>query len=199
MASTELLDGPVARAVDSGLPAGVRLRPLVPHRDERGVFLELFRESWLEGQLPRPVQWNCVSSAKGVLRGVHVHVRHDDFLTVPIGRCVVALRDLRPGSATVHRTATVMLSADRPRALWVPHGVAHGFWFPEPSVHIYAVSEYFDSADELGCRWNDPELELDWQLQSPLLSDRDATAPSFASLRREFERRWQTRFATPGS
>ena len=57
------------------LPAGVALRPLRMHRDERGVLTEIFRESWAG---LAAVQWNAVRSAAGVLRGVHVHVRHAD-------------------------------------------------------------------------------------------------------------------------
>src|SRR3990170_6547130 len=76
------------------LPAGVRLLPLEMNRDDRGVFTEVFRRSWDIGM--EPVQWNFVTSQAGVLRGVHVHVRHVDYLIVLEGRASIGLRDLRP-------------------------------------------------------------------------------------------------------
>ena len=76
------------------LPDGVALRPLTMSRDSRGSFTELFRDEWETGL--SPVQWNAVSSEPGTLRGVHLHTRHDDYLTTLKGRASVGLRDLRP-------------------------------------------------------------------------------------------------------
>ena len=84
--------GPVSVAPPALLPDGTLLRPLVAHADERGVFTELYRLEWETGVTP--IQWNAVRSEAGVLRGVHVHVRHRDYLTLPYGRAVVGLRDL---------------------------------------------------------------------------------------------------------
>ncbi len=130
------------------LPTNTILRPLEPHGDDRGVFLELYRAEWETGVAP--IQWNAVRSESGVVRGVHVHLRHDDYLTVPIGRAMVGLRDLRRGSPTEGLSALVQLDAERPAALIIPHGVAHGFYFPEPSVHVYAVTEYWDPIRRAG-------------------------------------------------
>jgi len=163
------------------LPKGVLHQPLAPREDERGVFTEMFRDSWsLE---VKPVQWNAVSSVANVLRGVHAHWRHADYLTVVAGRATVGLHDLRAGSATEGLAATVELRADRPAGLVVPPGVAHGFYFPEPSVHIYAVDHEWDTADELGCRWDEPELGIDWPCERPLLSPRDEALGSLSELR----------------
>ena len=80
------------------LPAGVEARRLQPHADDRGVFTELFRESWGVGVAP--AQWNVVRSGQNVLRGVHVHWRHADYLTVVSGRATIGLHDLRDDSDT---------------------------------------------------------------------------------------------------
>ncbi len=74
---------PLSVEISGVLPEGVVLTALTPHADDRGVFTELFRECWPTAI--RPIQWNVVSSKAGVLRGVHVHVRHDDYLTVASG------------------------------------------------------------------------------------------------------------------
>lgn len=167
------------------LPTGVLMQPLTPYIDARGSFLELFRSEW---PLPvEPVQWNAVQSNAGVLRGVHVHIRHDDYLTLPLGRASVGLRDLRRGSPTEGLACLVELSGDRPAGIAIPHGVAHGFFFHEHSLHVYAVSRYWDHADELACRWDDPALEIPWPTRTAVVSDRDATAQSLSELLDELE------------
>ena len=159
------------------LPDGVRLRALEAHADERGAFAELHRVEWDTGVAP--VQWNAVRSQAGVLRGVHVHSRHDDYLVVYAGRATVGLRDLRGGDP---RPCCVELDGAEPTAITIPHGVAHGFYFHEPSIHIYAVSHYWDPADELGCHWADPDLGIPWPVRDAVVSERDAALPPLATL-----------------
>jgi dTDP-4-dehydrorhamnose 3,5-epimerase len=156
----------------------------MPHRDERGVFTELFRTSWTSAIAP--VQWNAVSSVANVLRGVHAHWQHSDYLTVVAGRATIGLHDLREGSPTEGLGTAVELRADEPSALVIPTGVAHGFYFHEPTIHVYAVSHEWDPADELGCRWDDPGLEIGWPCADPALSDRDRALGSLSDLREAF-------------
>jgi len=163
------------------LPEGVLLRPLTPHPDERGVFTELFRDSW-ELEI-RPAQWNAVRSAENVLRGVHAHWHHADYLTVVAGRASIGLYDLREGSTTEGMAATVELREEHAAGLVVPPGVAHGFYFHQPSLHVYAVDHEWDPEDELGCRWDEPELGIDWPCERPSLSPRDAALGSLSELR----------------
>jgi dTDP-4-dehydrorhamnose 3,5-epimerase len=167
------------------LPDGVELRALTMNRDSRGSFTELFREEWDTGL--SPVQWNAVSSEPGTLRGVHLHVRHDDYLTVLKGRAFVGLRDLRRDSPTEELSVLVELTEDPLTALVIPHGVAHGFYFPEPSLHLYAVTNYWDVDDELACHWADPDLEIFWPAEPTNVSERDASAQSLAELLDELE------------
>jgi dTDP-4-dehydrorhamnose 3,5-epimerase len=159
------------------LPAGTSLHPLDAHVDDRGSLVELWRASWPSGA--RPVQWNGSRSAANVLRGVHIHVRHTDYLVVVMGRAVIGLRDLRGDATTV---ALVDLDGDAPEALVIPPGVAHGFYFPEPSLHCYAVNEEFDPTDELGCRFDDPALGIPWPTTDVVLSERDRDLPLLAEL-----------------
>jgi dTDP-4-dehydrorhamnose 3,5-epimerase len=166
------------------LPEGVEVRPLEPHDDDRGRFTELYRDSWETGD--RPVQWNLVRSAAGVLRGVHAHRRHSDVLTVAAGQLVLGLVDLRSGAP--ERPTVLTLDADHPRLVSIPPGVAHGFWFPTASIHVYAVSDYFDPADELGCKWNDPGLGIPWSPGEVQISARDAALPSLSTLLDELRR-----------
>ena len=164
----------------TSLPAGVRLASLTSHRDDRGSFCEIYRREWETGV--EPIQWNVVESNAGVLRGVHVHVRHSDYLTVVAGRASIGLRDLRAGSPSEGLTAVVELQGRERQGISIPAGVAHGFLFHEPSVHVYAVTHYWDMSDELGCHWADPELAIPWPFQPKHVSDRDAGAGSLAEL-----------------
>jgi dTDP-4-dehydrorhamnose 3,5-epimerase len=167
------------------LPDGVQLHRLASHRDARGSFTEIFRDEW---DVPvAPVQWNISTSEQGALRGVHVHPRHDDYFLVAKGHVTIGLRDLRRDSPTAGLSATVELTEDPVTAIVMPHGVAHGFYYHEPSVHVYAVSEYFSMDDELGCHWADPDLEIAWPAEPTLLSERDANAPSLARLLEQLE------------
>jgi dTDP-4-dehydrorhamnose 3,5-epimerase len=125
-----------------------------------------------------------------VLRGVHVHPIHDDYLIVLDGRATIGLRDLRRASPTQGTSDTVELTGDDLAALFIPHGVAHGFYFAVPSLYICAVSREWDVNDELGCRWSDPDLGIDWPGSAPVVSDRDADAPSLQDLLIQLEP-WQ--------
>ena len=167
------------------LPDGVALHPLASHRDSRGSFTELFRDEWEVGVAP--VQWNACSSEAGSFRGVHVHPRHDDYFLLLTGHLTIGLRDLRRGSPTEGLSSIVEMTGDPITAIVMPHGVAHGFYYHAPSLHLYAVSEYWSVDDELGCHWADPELEIPWPGQPTLVSERDATAPPLAQLLEQLE------------
>jgi dTDP-4-dehydrorhamnose 3,5-epimerase len=167
------------------LPHAVVWRELKTHADHRGDLTELFRAEWQIG--PAPVQWNFVGSRKNVLRGVHVHSRHDDYLIVLQNRMLLGLKDLRRDSPTHNLACIVELEGERLSAIHIPHGVAHGFYFPSDALYIYAVSSYWDLADELRCRWDDPELGLSWPTESPLLSDADNSAGTLSAMKRDLE------------
>lgn len=162
------------------LPGGVNLLPLEMHLDERGSLTELFRTSWKTAV--DVVQWNYVASERAVLRGVHLHITHWDYLVLLSGHATIGLRDLRQDSTTEGMTALIDLHGSDPCALVIPPGVAHGFYFNQPSTHVYAVSEFWDQQDELGCHWADPALEIDWPNAAPVISARDAALPSLREL-----------------
>jgi len=165
---------------------GVVVTSLDPKADDRGVFTEVYRASWAT-QIA-PVQWNVVASHADVLRGFHVHVSHCDYLLVLEGELVLGLRDIRPESPTHGVTETICLRPETASAVMMPPGVAHGFYFPKPSRHLYCVSHYWNMADELGCRWDDPALGLTWPTTSPALSERDRLAGSFEVMVGQFLR-----------
>lgn len=165
------------------LPSGVVLRDLTTHVDSRGGLTELFRSDWAALEVPR--QWNIVRSVPNTLRGVHVHRDHDDYLIVLEGMMRVGLYDLRHASPTFRQSAIVDMSSLKLQSIFVPRGVAHGFYFKNNAVHIYGMTACWTPVGELGCIWNDPGLQLPWEADGPILSARDAAAPSLEQLEKE--------------
>ena len=181
----------------AGLPIGVVIRDLQPHPDDRGVFTEFHRDEWRAG--PRLVQWNAVRSHTDVLRGVHVHRAHWDRIVLLDGVMLLALHDLRSDSPTHGMSVVAELRGEAPRAASIPPGVAHGFFYPVPSLHVYAVSQYFDPTDELGCRFDSPELGFKWPTTTPRLSKRDAEAGSYDEMVARFLARDPQRTRAPSA
>ncbi len=173
-----------ADGLEAVLPRGVVLRDLEVHADPRGGLAEIYRQEWGLGE--PAVQWNLVRTAPASLRGVHVHPRHADYLIVVSGVLRLGLHDVRPGSATFGLSAMVELDGDEPRLACVPPGVAHGFYFPAAATYVYGLSRGWSMAEELGCRWDDPELGFDWGASDPLLSERDAAAGGYAGMAASF-------------
>jgi dTDP-4-dehydrorhamnose 3,5-epimerase len=154
----------------------VELRLLNEIRDERGSFTETFATQWNVGI--SPTQWSMVRSESHVLRGMHVHQRHDEYFCLIQGHCLVGLYDARPQSPTYQQHSLYELYETDLKALVFPAGLLHGWYFYTPSIHLQAVSEsYCDYAhdDNLGCRWDDPLLNIPWGISNPVLSDRAAS------------------------
>jgi len=162
------------------LPLGVEIISLITHRDERGWLTEIYRQKWPVGI--QPCQWNATSSDTNVLRGVHVHYKHTDYLVLLRGRLSAGLYDARPKSPTHRMSRVVDIHCDKISALRIPAGVMHGFYSHEPTLYIYGVDSYFDPDDELGCHWADPRLRLTWPCKNPKLSDRDLQAGPLADV-----------------
>jgi dTDP-4-dehydrorhamnose 3,5-epimerase len=74
------------------------------------------------------------------------------------------------------------IGQDAPVSVLIPPGVAHGFYFPIDSLHVYSMSTAWDPHDDDGCRWSDPGLGLTWSVEDPVLSERDASAGSLDDL-----------------
>jgi dTDP-4-dehydrorhamnose 3,5-epimerase len=172
------------RTVDSRLiPEEVVINTLTQHGDSRGVLSEIYRAD----HSPAPmVQWNIVRSEAGVMRGVHLHPTHADTLFVIEGTMILGLHDMRPEDPSKRLSTFVTLRGGVPQTVYVPAGVCHGFWFPEPTVYVYGLSGCWSMANDLGCRYDAPELGLDWGLSDPILSERDADPTDYATMREAF-------------
>src|SRR3990167_2030098 len=160
----------------------VTLKELVCNKDDRGTLTELHRNEWWPNDQETPVQWNVVASCHNVLRGVHVHVKHTDYLSCIQGKIIVYLCDLRKKSSHFRSIIEVPLSSLRMSVLVLPPLVAHAFYSVETSVHVYGVSRYWNLDDELGCIYNDADLNLVLPTNNPMISKRDQQAGSLREL-----------------
>jgi dTDP-4-dehydrorhamnose 3,5-epimerase len=168
-------------AQPSELIRGVYTVPLQRFGDDRGHFFETFRSGWIPDAKVM-VQGNCSFSKAGVLRGLHYHLKQADFWVVPSGHVRAALFDLRAGSPTRGHGQVIEMGDVNRIGLYVPKGVAHGFCAVADSLMTYLVDELYDSSDELGVRWDDPALGLDWGVREPILSERDRNNPLLAAI-----------------
>jgi len=162
------------------LPPGVHVRDLPQRDDDRGYLVEL--TSVTLGGAARPAQWNVLHSNANTFRGMHVHRRHTDWITVVAGEAILGLVDLRTARIDDAVRATVPMNSASLQVLTIPPGVLHGIYTPDASVILNALSHEFDAADDLAVRYDDPQLALEWDVEDPVLSSRDRAAPTVAEL-----------------
>ncbi|MDC0494535.1 dTDP-4-dehydrorhamnose 3,5-epimerase [bacterium] len=156
--------------------------------DERGFFLETFqarRYADIAGiDLPF-VQDNHSRSSKGVLRGLHFQKTKPQgkLVRVVSGEVYDVAVDIREGSETFGRWHGVILSAQNKRQFWVPPGFAHGFVvLSEMADFEYKCTDYYDPSDEGSIFWKDPDLNIDWPIENPVVSEKDAGAKKLADI-----------------
>ena len=135
--------------------------------------METFRKAWFPEREWSDVQINLSTSASGVLRGLHYHLRQVDYWFPVSGRIRVGLFDLRRGSPTEGARELFELDAETPSGVFIPVGVAHGYYTLTDSTLAYLVDAYFDGTDELGVAWDDPDVAMPWDVRDPMLSGRD--------------------------
>ena len=173
-----------ANAIDE-----VQCRPLKMKLDSRGCFTEVFSHHW--GLPIEPVQWSLVTSHPKVLRGMHLRLRHDEYIMLIRGRVCVGLYDLRPDSKTMGVSSLIELDEKNLACLSFPAGILHGWYFYEESIHLQAVSECYKDYhpdDNLGCQWSDPALGIAWPDRSSIVSPRSASFPTLKELLHKLEK-----------
>ena len=171
------------------LPEVLLLEPEV-FSDARGSFLETYHaERYREAGLPDlSAQDNLSRSSRGVLRGLHLQNPRPQAKLCQVleGMIWDVVVDVRVGSPRFGQWAGVELRADRPTQLYVPAGFAHGFCvLSDGALFAYKCSDVYQPDAELVIRWNDPDLAIDWPLDAPIVSPRDAAAPSLREIPKE--------------
>ena len=161
--------------------------------DKRGYFFESWSKKKMEdaGLFYDFVQDNqSYSSIKGTIRGLHF--QNGEHSQAKLVRCAkgavldVAV-DLRKGSPTYKKWVAVELSADNKRQLMIPRGFAHGFVTLTDEVEfLYKADNLYRFESEGSIRWTDPKIGVEWGVEDPIVSDKDANAPLFVDEKFEY-------------
>lgn len=160
------------------------------HADPRGWFLELFKQPAFLELNPNAsyVQDNLSFSKTGVLRGLHLQLppfQQGKVVTVIHGKVLDVVVDLREGSSSFGQVYTSELSSKNNKILLIPEGFAHGFAALEDSHFYYKCTSLYSPKHETGIRWDDKQLQIDWMLTNPILSDKDQALPTLDELLRK--------------
>lgn len=174
--------------------ADVLLFVPAPHRDERGLFTRTFDASIAAEHGLDPasfVQDSQSRSQGGVVRGLHGRSGRGEAKLVRCARGAVldVIVDARPSSPTFGRHEAFRLDDDQFWTLYVPTGMLHGFQvLTEVADVCYRIDREHDPTEDIGVRFDDPDLSIAWPLPVTSLSPRDASAGSWASLRSALHR-----------
>jgi dTDP-4-dehydrorhamnose 3,5-epimerase len=176
------------------IPDLLVFEPIV-YRDNRGYFFESYNEQTFikEGVAYRFVQDNQSFSNYGVIRGLHYQLdphAQTKLVRVLQGRILDVAVDLRRSSPTYGKWTAVELSADNKRQLLLPRGFAHGFSVLSETAEVsYKCDGLYHKESEGGIRYDDPQLDIDWQVPagSAIVSAKDLDLPAFADCRNNFQ------------
>ena len=160
--------------------------------DPRGYFFESYNHSrFIEAGInDHFVQDNQSLSQAGVLRGLHFQTgdfSQSKLVRVIKGAVLDVAVDIRAGSPTYGKHLAVELNEQNKTMLYVPVGFAHGFLtLTDDTIFSYKCGNVYNKASEMGIMWNDPELNIDWKIENPLLSEKDQVNLNFKDFQSPF-------------
>jgi dTDP-4-dehydrorhamnose 3,5-epimerase len=173
------------RILPTKLEGPIQIVPTV-HGDERGFFLESFREQLLAelGIAEHFVQDNHSRSRRGVVRGMHYQPGQAKLIRCVRGTILDVLVDIRPGSPQFGQWESFVLDDAEHHQVYCPDGFAHGFCvLSEVADVAYKISAYYDRELEAGFAYDDPQVGIEWPPDYELaVSNRDRAAPRLAEL-----------------
>ena len=156
--------------------------------DGRGYFFESFNEKLLEqaGLKAKFVQDNQSLSQKNVLRGLHFQAppfAQGKLVRVIKGSALDVVVDIRKKSPTYGKSYSIELNEQNKTMLWVPEGFAHGFCtLLNDTIFYYKCTNYYDKASEGSIIWSDPDLNINWNISDPVLSEKDKAGAAFKNF-----------------
>jgi dTDP-4-dehydrorhamnose 3,5-epimerase len=181
--------------IPSRIPGCFEIQPVV-FKDERGLFVKTFHEQVFaqHGLETHFAETYYSRSYKGVLRGLHFQVPpydHAKLVYCIAGRVKDVVVDLRVGSPTYGEFASFLLSAETANMVYVPRGLAHGFYtLSDSAIMMYKVTSVYSPQHDTGIRWD--SVGIDWPNDNPIISERDRQFVPLADFQSPF------RFAAGG-
>ncbi|SFE76654.1 dTDP-4-dehydrorhamnose 3,5-epimerase [Thermophagus xiamenensis] len=178
---------------ETKIPGLVIIEPVV-HKDQRGFFFESYHEERYQklGIPTHFVQDNVSSSSRGVIRGLHYQLApyaQAKLIQVLKGKVLDVAVDLRQGSPTFGEYVAVELSDDNHKQFFIPRGMAHGFSvLSNEVIFSYKCDNFYNKEAERGIHYNDPVLNIDWQLpeNEVIVSAKDSILPAFKEAEHNF-------------
>ncbi len=162
-------------------------------KDERGYFFESYNQKQLNEILGTNlsfVQDNVSVSKIGVVRGLHLQAPpfgQGKLVRVLKGSVIDVAVDIRKNSPTYGQHVEVLLSAENGCQFWIPEGFAHGFSvLEEDTIFSYKCTNYYNPSAEMGIRFDDPELSIDWQVANEIVNSKDKDLPFLANFASPF-------------
>ena len=161
-------------------------------KDDRGFFFESFsKQRYKElGITDEFVQDNFSKSKKGTVRGLHYQVgdkAQGKLCQVIEGEVLDVAVDVRFNSPTFGKHFAQILNSDLKTQLWIPKGFAHGFSvLSDEAIFSYKCNNYYSKAHERAILFNDTDLQINWKVEHPIVSEKDLTAPRFKDIDRDF-------------
>ena len=157
-------------------------------KDERGWFLESYsKDKFDKLKLELTfLQDNLSFSKAGVLRGLHFQIppfEQGKLVKVIQGKVLDVAVDVRPESPTFGKYEKVILSSEKQNMFYIPEGFAHGFFAIEDSYLFYKCTKTYSSKHDTGISYNDPDLGIDWNIDKPIVSEKDKNLQSFRTYR----------------
>jgi len=161
------------------------------YNDDRGYFMESYNKMRIGKMIKNDfVQDNESLSRKNVLRGLHLQLpphAQAKLIRVIKGSILDVAVDLRKNSDTFGQHFKHVLSGENKKQLYIPEGFAHGFLTLEDDTLInYKCSNYYHAESESSIVWNDPDLNIDWGIQNPILAEKDRYAEKFITFENPF-------------
>ena len=155
--------------------------------DARGFFLESYNaDRYAQSGIATPfVQDNFSHSTRDVLRGLHCQLEHTQGKLVYVTRGAVfdVAIDIRMGSPTFGQSVTAILDDQMNQQIYIPPGFAHGFCVLTDEVDfIYKCTDYYHPTSEIGVLWNDPDLNIPWPVNQPIIATRDQNFPKLKDI-----------------
>lgn len=177
--------------IKTNIPDLYIVKPSV-FEDHRGYFFESYnKEVFLRNGIDQNfVQDNESKSQKNVLRGLHFQsppFAQGKLVRVIRGAVLDVAVDIRKSSPTYGQWASIELTQDNKWMYWIPPGFAHGFvTLEDNTTFFYKCTNVYNKASEGSLRWNDPDLNIDWRINDPILSEKDMVSPLFKDFKSTF-------------
>tara|TARA_Y100001958_G_C21087583_1_gene441798 strand:+ start:32 stop:550 length:519 start_codon:yes stop_codon:yes gene_type:complete len=151
--------------------------------DKRG----LFRELALKNKIKKKLIFTVVSrSKKNVLRGLHMQkkFKQGKYVSVLKGKILDVAVDCRKKSKTFGKHFKIVLSEKNCNSIFIPPGFLHGFLgLEKENIIVYSCTNYRNKKSEISVKWNDKDLNINWQIKSPILSQKDSNNYKFKEIK----------------